>query len=151
MGFDEWLGSLFNQKSINNKEIAITIWAVWYSSNKLLHEKKSHSVEGIVTFIRGFGKEFFEVVVPSTHHNPRSIIKREPLPDNWVKINVDASFSTTTHMATTSFIIRNNAGQVMGSGFRFHHLVSSVALAEALATLDGLKFAKDLGFTLVIL
>ncbi|MBA0753984.1 hypothetical protein Gogos_005444 [Gossypium gossypioides] len=39
----------------------------------------------------------------------------------------------------------------MGSGFKWHNLIRSVVIAEAIAVLHGLQFALDLGFTNVIL
>lgn len=39
----------------------------------------------------------------------------------------------------------------LGSGFRKHHLVVSVNLAEAIAMLHGIQFASDMGFLRVIL
>lgn len=38
----------------------------------------------------------------------------------------------------------------MGSDFRVHHLVGSVALAEATALLHGVQFALEMGFRYVI-
>ncbi|MBA0818947.1 hypothetical protein Gohar_021537 [Gossypium harknessii] len=51
----------------------------------------------------------------------------------------------------SGFIIRNDEGFIMGSGFQGHNLVHSVVIAEALVVLHELQFALDLGFTNVIL
>lgn len=88
---------------------------------------------------------------PLQHPNPHSLVHWEPPSDHWVNINVDVSFSALTHKAASGFIIRNNEGQIMGSGYKLHHLVSSVVLAKAMVVLDGLHFAKDLGFMHVVL
>lgn len=150
-GFMEWMHWLFTNYNNKKEEIAITIWAIWYARNKLIHEHQSQSVETIVTFIRGFGLELKSMLVPLQHSKPRAIVRWNPPPAYWVKLNVDASVSITNHMAATGFLIRNERRQIMGSGHRIHHLVSSVVMAEALAARDGLLFAKDLGFTKVAL
>lgn len=151
MDFDDWLHWIFMLNNINKEEVAITIWAIWHARNKFVHEKQNQSVETVVTFIRGFGQEFRKASVPLQHPQPRSIVHWEPPSGHWVKINVDASFSVSTNKAASGFVVRNNEGQIMGSGYKNHHLISSVVRAEAMAGLDGLHFAIDLGFTHVVL
>lgn len=41
-----------------------------------------------------------------------------PLPQGWVKINVDVEVFVTKNHAVLGFIIRNEEGFIMGSGFK---------------------------------
>ncbi|KAK5787057.1 hypothetical protein PVK06_041708 [Gossypium arboreum] len=75
---------------------------------------------------------------------------RNPPPTGWVKLNVDAGFSIVRQKAVLSFIIKNEEGNILGSEFRVHHLVRTVALAEAIALLHGVQFASEMGFRYVI-
>ncbi|KAK5840389.1 hypothetical protein PVK06_009288 [Gossypium arboreum] len=108
------------------------------------------SAEEIVTFImRSFGLEYWGCALNLKHPKPRSMIKWMPPPQEWVKINVDAGISVNKNHAVSGFIIRNDEGLIMGSGFKGHHLTRSVV--EALAFLHGLQFALEMGFTKVII
>nr|KJB25965.1 hypothetical protein B456_004G218400 [Gossypium raimondii] len=100
------------------EEIAITIWAIWFFRNKFLHKRKVLSVEEVITFVRGYGREYRELSSTLKHPKPRVIINWYPPPPNWVKVNVDAGFSATKQKAVSGFIIRNDEG----------HLVKSVVL-----------------------
>nr|KJB54866.1 hypothetical protein B456_009G052300 [Gossypium raimondii] len=59
------------------------------------------------------------------------LIKWEPPPTNWVKVNVDVGFSEAKQHATLGFLIRND-GLKIRSGIRTHNLVRSVVLAKAM-------------------
>ncbi|KAA3469357.1 reverse transcriptase [Gossypium australe] len=135
--FIEWLNWLLeNSASIRKDDIAITIWALWFSRNKYLHEKKTQSTEEVVTFIRGFGMKFWGSTLTLKHPKPRSMVKWVPLPQGWVKINVDAGFSVANKHVVSGFIIRNAEGLIMGSGsgFKGHNLVQSVRLQYCMGT-----------------
>ncbi|KAH1031812.1 hypothetical protein J1N35_043986 [Gossypium stocksii] len=152
MCFTDWLNWLFENSASDRKdEIAITIWALWFSRNKFVHEQKMQSIEELVTFIRGFGREFRGISSILQHPRPRDLNKWVPTPPNWVKINVDTGFSAARQHAASGFIIRNDEWLIMGSGFRTHNLVRSVVLAEATVVLHGLQFAPEMGFSNVIL
>ncbi|MBA0706340.1 hypothetical protein Golax_018457 [Gossypium laxum] len=59
VNFNEWLSWLLENSDKNRKGvIAVTIWAIWFSRNKFVHERKVQSLEEIVTFIRSFGLEY---------------------------------------------------------------------------------------------
>ncbi|XP_040942069.1 uncharacterized protein [Gossypium hirsutum] len=132
-------------------EIAITIWALWFSRNKFVHEQKMQSIEEVVTFIRGFSREFRGISSILQHPRPRDLNKWVPPLPNWVKINVDTGFSAARQHAASGFIIRNDEWLIMGSGFKTHNLVRSVVLDEATVVLHGLQFAPEMGFSNVIL
>ncbi|KAH1032638.1 hypothetical protein J1N35_044812 [Gossypium stocksii] len=71
----------------------------------------------------------------------------KPPQDPFVKVNFDAAFKGTLHQSYSGFIIRNSRGQVMGSGTIFNKFVSDSFTAEAIACLQALDFARDMGFT----
>ncbi|KAK8351233.1 hypothetical protein V6Z12_A05G019700 [Gossypium hirsutum] len=150
--FNEWLNWLLENSDRNKKGlIVVTIWALWLSRNKLVHERMTQSLEEIVTFIRGFGLEYRSCAENLKHPQPRSMVRWMAPPQGWVKINVDAGVSVAKKRAVSGFIIRNDEGFIMGSGFQEHYLVQSVVMAKALAVLHRLQFALNLGFPKVIL
>ncbi|KAH1072725.1 hypothetical protein J1N35_025053 [Gossypium stocksii] len=132
-------------------EVAIAIWALWFSRNKYVHENKMQHAKENVTFIRGFGLGYQDSALNLKHSKPRAMVKWIPLPQGWVKIKVDAGISVAKNCVVLCFIIRNEEGLIMGSGFKSHHLTGSVVIAETMVVFHGLQFALDLGFTRVIL
>ncbi|KAK8369074.1 hypothetical protein V6Z12_A01G087500 [Gossypium hirsutum] len=137
----------------NNRkeEIAIAIWALWFSRNRYAYENKLQSAEKLVTFITGFALEHRDCALILKHPKPRSIVVWMPPPQGWVKINVDAGIFAVNNRAVLRFIIRNDEGFVMGLGFKGHNLVHSVVIAEAIAVLHRLQFVLDMGFSKVVL
>ncbi|KAA3478203.1 reverse transcriptase [Gossypium australe] len=76
--------------SLIKGEIAIAIWALWFSRNKYVHENKMQSVEEIVTFIRGFGLEYRGCALSLKHPKPRSMVKWMSPPQGWVKVILES-------------------------------------------------------------
>nr|KJB20572.1 hypothetical protein B456_003G154500 [Gossypium raimondii] len=147
VNFNEWLSWLLENSEKNRKGlIVVSIWAIWFSRNKFVHERNVQSLEEIVTFIRSFGLEYRSSAESLKHPQPRSMVKWSPPPQGYFKINVDAGLSVANNRAVLGFIIRNAEGFIMG-----HNLVHSMVIAEAIAVLDGLQFALDMGFSKVIL
>ncbi|PPS07939.1 hypothetical protein GOBAR_AA12707 [Gossypium barbadense] len=84
------------------------------------------------------------------HPKPRVLIKWEPLPMNWVKVNVNTGFFEANHHVVLGFLIRNDDGNLMGLRFKMHNLVKKVVLVEKVVVLHGLQFMRDMGFLRVI-
>ncbi|KAK5770921.1 hypothetical protein PVK06_047081 [Gossypium arboreum] len=145
--FKEWLSWLFeNSNSNRNEEIAIAIWALWFSRNRYVHENKLQSAEELVTFIKGFALEHRDCALILKYPKPRSMVVWMPSPQGWVKINVDARISAANNRAVSGFIIRNEEGFVMGSGFKGHNLFIAQEgnkAAHAIAA-EGLRAKEDL-------
>ncbi|KAK8508480.1 hypothetical protein V6N12_011465 [Hibiscus sabdariffa] len=74
-----------------------------------------------------------------------------PPPAHLLKINVDACFVSANGKSCSGIIIRNHVGLIMGAALRHSYQVSSSFEAEALAVVNGLLFASELGFRYVIL
>ncbi|KAL4281614.1 hypothetical protein GQ457_03G026570 [Hibiscus cannabinus] len=94
---------------------------------------------------RGYLAELKAVSTKLSHPNVRVAVRWVPLHENQVKINVDASFSSTATRSTSGMIIRDNKGLILGAAYWANFRVHSVFEAEALAVLQGLQFGKDIG------
>ncbi|KAM2552223.1 hypothetical protein TB2_016639 [Malus domestica] len=73
-----------------------------------------------------------------------------PPPSSFYKINVDASWSLSTHSGFAGVVIRDANGQFMAAE-RYAFSSPSVVAAEATALLRGCELGSSLGFQLVIL
>ncbi|MBA0749028.1 hypothetical protein Gogos_002994, partial [Gossypium gossypioides] len=68
-----------------------------------------------------------------------------------VKINLDAAFKQNLHQSCLGFAIRNDLGLIMGSESILNSNVVDAFSVEALACLQVLTFAKDMGFSHVVI
>ncbi|MBA0793001.1 hypothetical protein Gohar_017439 [Gossypium harknessii] len=94
VNFNEWLSWLLENSDKNWKRvIVVTIWAIWFSRNKFVHERKVQSLEEIVTFIRSFGLEYHSSDENLKYPQSRSMVKWSPPSQGWLKINIDAALS----------------------------------------------------------
>ncbi|MBA0746346.1 hypothetical protein Gogos_008874 [Gossypium gossypioides] len=83
-------------------------------------------------------QEYQDLTLILKHPNPSAMVRWPPPPPSWVKMNVDANYSISNQKATSSIIIQDKTGQIMGSCFRIHNLFSSVFMVEVVAVLHGL-------------
>ncbi|MBA0580610.1 hypothetical protein Gorai_022819 [Gossypium raimondii] len=67
-----------------------------------------------------------------------------------VKLNFDATYKGNTKRSYSRFVIHNSNGQIIGSGVIQNKNVSDAFSAEALSCLQGLSFAKEMGFNFVM-
>ncbi|XP_075663011.1 uncharacterized protein LOC142632511 [Castanea sativa] len=73
-----------------------------------------------------------------------------PPPTNWVKVNFDGATFGTSSSAGLGVIIRNDLGLVMAAFTQPIPLPTSVEMVDVLAARSALCFAKDLGFTKLV-
>lgn len=110
-------------------------------------EGKRQSAEDICSLTFSIIKEMCKlkerIPAPVNKMNPIWMPPQEP----FVKVNFVAAFRITLRQSSSGFIIRNSRGQVMGYGTIFNKFVSDSFTAEAIACLQALDFARDMGFT----
>ena len=74
---------------------------------------------------------------------------KRPIED-FVKLNIDGSFSEETGTGATGAIIRDHTGGVVAMGQRYLSHVGDAPVAEAYALLDGLRLAEQVGCNRII-
>ncbi|GMI69891.1 hypothetical protein like AT3G25270 [Hibiscus trionum] len=145
--FWEWLEWHFqNCSKSKHIEIAITIWAIWYSRNMLIHEGIQQEQSLVITFIKSHISELQQLSTQLSHPQTHSAVHWSPPQPPDAKINFDASFSPHQSKSWSGLIVRNSLGEILGSAYRMGFHISSPFEAEAQALIHGLEFAKDLGF-----
>ncbi|MBA0709338.1 hypothetical protein Golax_024376 [Gossypium laxum] len=100
---------------IKRSEIAITIWALWYTSNKLVHEGTNHGVGELVVFIRSYCTELATLTSGALCSNQSTSVKWPLPPSNVVKVNVDVGFVFAQRKACSGVIIHDAYGQNLGA------------------------------------
>jgi ribonuclease HI len=71
----------------------------------------------------------------------QSMVRWEPPPVNWLKINVDGSFVPSTGSASVGAVIRDHCGYAIAGARRVLEKCTSAEEAEALALLEGARLA----------
>ncbi|GMI75734.1 hypothetical protein like AT4G29090 [Hibiscus trionum] len=148
----EWLANIFCNLNPEKKVVLmVTYWAVWYERNKLIHDGTIASVHDTKAFIRAFIREYEDVNTIC----PPGIVEREGKweapAENLIKFNFDAAFDIHTKASVSAAIGRNHAGLIMASCVTHHNHVFDAFVAEALACLQAVTYAKELGFDKVII
>ncbi|MBA0877235.1 hypothetical protein Goshw_016652, partial [Gossypium schwendimanii] len=110
-----------------------------------MHEGVVQRVSEVVTFVRGYCFEIVEVARGLAQPSPTQIVGWLPPPLSFLKVNVDASFSFSLQKACSGVIIWDEHGQIMGACSRLTTHVPSVFAAEAMAVVQWLHFASEMG------
>ena len=64
-------------------------------------------------------------------------------PEDWVKVNTDASFSALSASGASGVVLRNSRGEVIAALARAYTNIADVTMAEALAARDGVLLASE--------
>lgn len=111
---------------LKHREIAITLWAIWFTRNKLVHKGTNQGVRELVVFIRSYCGELVSLFAVLTRLAPSTRDKWSPPLERIVKVNVDASFHQAQHNACSGVIIRDNHEAILVACSRLIWPVSSV-------------------------
>ncbi|GMJ05893.1 hypothetical protein like AT4G29090 [Hibiscus trionum] len=151
LSYFEWLSWMFNNRGSHSKEqLTYTLWALWKARNQHMHEGKLQTAQSLITYIKCCELEYKECLKPQSCRPDQTVTGWNPPPEGFVKLNVDACCVPATGKVFSGFIIRDEKGDVLGSGIKNQARYVSVFLAEACAARDGLEFAANLGLSSLI-
>ncbi|GMJ10691.1 hypothetical protein like AT4G29090 [Hibiscus trionum] len=145
VSFYEWL--VTNNPKQRVAEAFVLIWALWTARNKQYHERVKLSTYDIVTFVRSYCAEWLLANASLQTSLPSQSTQWLAPPHALMKVNVDASFSSSERRAITAVVIRNHEGLVIRAARRVCQAIPSAFTAEAWAVLHGLIIALDIGCT----
>lgn len=152
MEFHEWLSWFLQMHDkLQQTEICITMWALWFAHIRMIHEGKIQSVGEIVNFVRSYVGEWSSIPVLRNGPVVPVQIRWSFPPAGLIKVNFDARYRFNHRTATTGIVIRDEFGEILGSCCRITYPVLSVFVAEARAVMHELRFAKELGFLNVMI
>jgi hypothetical protein len=138
------LTSVPGYSGINVKEvIAIGAWYIWWLRRRQTHGEQVPPVRCCVNSIRAIVANAARSNSPATSIKKTSWLKPRA---GFMKLNVDAAFSAIDHMGASGVILRDGQGGFVAAKTIHLSQVSSVSMAEALALLHGLSFARSLGY-----
>ncbi|KAK9046609.1 hypothetical protein V6N11_052494 [Hibiscus sabdariffa] len=148
----KWIASYFVSLSGRDQRVLLVLyWAVWFARNKMVHEGKLNSVDDVAAFIVAFLQEqdILNQVLPL----PTRVCDApwQAPSKSIIKLNFDSSYFSRTASVTSGIIARNSRGLIMAACSFPHRNVVDAFVAEAYACKQAVCFAKDLGFTRVII
>ncbi|KAK8675474.1 hypothetical protein V6N13_033540 [Hibiscus sabdariffa] len=152
ISWKDWLASFFvNLHEKHKKVYMISLWSIWFTRNKVVHEGCEVSVRESMSFVEAFLQENEVVQVASCP--PITVAHGQwqaPIGDI-VKLNFDAAYNAHAKESTSGVICRNDNGFIMTSCVYPHMYVADAFVAEALSCLQAVIFAKELGFRRVVI
>ncbi|MBA0758995.1 hypothetical protein Gotri_021937 [Gossypium trilobum] len=128
------------------EKVVIAVWAIWWARNRQTMEGKVVTRHEIVAKIVSMHAEIEVVKEKLPTVREVDIDRWKPPQASWVKLNFDAAYKVQSNKSCSGFIIRNEKGEVMGSGITLHSNILDAGLAEAVACYQGLLFAKGTSF-----
>ncbi|MBA0585732.1 hypothetical protein Gorai_016499, partial [Gossypium raimondii] len=124
-GWFEWLTWVFNISSTSQCRIfCCTLWDLWTTRNKRIHEHIIQSGKEISNFIHRYICEI-DGIEENVHTRVVDIARREPPSGDWVKINFDAAFDKNLFRLGSRFVAKNARRRVVASGSTIHEMLTS--------------------------
>ncbi|KAH1074143.1 hypothetical protein J1N35_026471 [Gossypium stocksii] len=117
---------------LNRQLIAISLWALWYRRNKLIHEGINFSLQELLGFIQGYRHEInlcqekIEVACVSRLNE----VWRPP-DLGFIKLNFDATFQSESKTSSIAVLARDCEREVVGAETYLFTDVVDVFVAEA--------------------
>lgn len=109
-------------------------------------EGKQQSIYEIRTKVESFVLEYLVIKEQLPPKQISLCSKWSPPARDMVKVNFDAAFRQNQYLSCSGFVIQNYMGLIMGSGLIINTNVANAFSAEAMACLQAMSFAKDMGF-----
>ncbi|CAL8082381.1 unnamed protein product [Prunus armeniaca] len=132
-------------------------WGLWNWRDSLIFEAKSETATQLLHRMHTLAQEFFDVNNSShTSHGRQSSpqaslhVWRPPAVGIY-KINVDRALKSGDSIRGVGVVVRNENGDFMAACVRRIQASYGARQMELMATIEGLRFAIDMGFTDAVL
>ncbi|KAI5313850.1 hypothetical protein L3X38_043026 [Prunus dulcis] len=126
-------------------------WSLWQNRNKAVIEGRSCAQDVIFNRAHHLAGEYGSLVEGELKLFVEKPTKWSPPPAGKYKLNVNAAFIPETGVGGIGTVVRNDKGEVMvAMAFSLASATSSKH-AEIMAFLFGMKFARDAGFSSILI
>jgi ribonuclease HI len=135
------------QMDVNFAELILTGgWYLWWERRQQVHGERTQPI----------ARSAVSIMVLTLNYM-KAMKKQPQIKDGWkkpredyVKVNVDASFDENTGTGSTGVVIRDHTGGAIAMSQRYLPYVDDAPMAEAYGLLDGLRLAEGVGCNRVI-
>jgi ribonuclease HI len=124
--------------------ITIACWYIWWERRKIAHDEKVQKPAKSAQAIAATALNYWRALKKNARD--RSIGWEKPRED-FVKLNVDAAFSSDSCSGATGAVIRDEKGAFIAASSCGLQFISDATTAEARAVRDGLILAGQVGCT----
>jgi hypothetical protein len=128
--------------------ITVTLWAIWTSRRKAIHEDIFQSPLSTYAFVNVFLSELKQIAKPSARQGDQNKTLRDPKwippPSNMAKMNVDAVVSKIGNKGAALAFCRDSGGNYLGSSAVIFSGIIDPTVLETLACREALTLAGDL-------
>ncbi|KAK2661223.1 hypothetical protein Ddye_007756 [Dipteronia dyeriana] len=135
-------------RSIEMELFVVVLWQVWSRRNGLVHKSVSIFEDEVIPWVEALLTDFRRVNASGeseTGKAPPVVNSWRPLDKGLSKVNTNAAVDSSHGKVVVGTIIRNNAGNILGSSFQLFNVIMAADMAEALAIFIGLIFAMEAG------
>jgi hypothetical protein len=145
-----WLFNLMETLPyIQFTRVAITLWAIWTSRRKAIHEEIFQSPLSTYSFVNLYLAELQAIATPAP--TAQALAPRPSGHARWIpplkaipKINVDAAVSKTEMRGVASTFCWDNSGFYLGASAVVFNGITDPSMLETLACREALALAEDL-------
>ena len=131
--------------------MSITLWFIWSERNLVREEGRRHPTEIVARAIKIYVGEMGDPPQTLQKAHVQRVQRWARPPEGHLKLNCDASFIPERKCGGWGFLTRDSDGDVVLSGWgRVNHLLNAFQ-AEAIACLQGVQAACNLGIGRLIL
>ncbi|KAL4332909.1 hypothetical protein GQ457_07G009900 [Hibiscus cannabinus] len=129
----------------------VTFWVTWYTRNKVILEGVVPSVCATLSFVEAYIRENGRIKAP-LYLMTRSVdrVSWQTPVENVIKLNFAAAYDAQSNKSFSGVICRDSARLIMASCTSPQSHVADAFMDEALACLQAVNCACDLGFSRVI-
>ncbi|KAK2662048.1 hypothetical protein Ddye_000622 [Dipteronia dyeriana] len=128
--------------------LCLVVRRIWYRHNMFFHNYGFLLLDGVLSWVTAYGKEYSSADEPEVRGDGSNIHKIEkwiPPSSGGYKVNTDFVLDAQEGHNGVGIIIRNDFGDVMASSAHRVMGAFSVPLAEVVVILKGMQFACDSG------
>ena len=127
-------------------EIVFMFWLLWNRRNQVMYRNEAEPLESIPALAVHLASEFLSAqITPDTSGRSQPWIKWKPSSSSAFKVNFDAALFPDQQWTGVGVVIRDGQGLPIAALCKRSKCFHSVDDAEALAALEAMQFAMEIG------
>jgi hypothetical protein len=130
-------------------EMAVTLWAIWFARQRLIHDSDHQSPLSTYMFVRDFLSDLAQTPPPTSDQRKKpTVVVPCVLPlVGLAKLNADAATAKNDEGGALAVVCHNDSGMFLGASALTLAGSYSSATLEAIAVCEALALAQDLNLT----
>ncbi|KAA3472858.1 reverse transcriptase [Gossypium australe] len=145
---DEDIGHVFRFCPATKEIWQLTIWLLWGARNRLVHEKKTESVEALSVGVKRYMAEIDGIQAEKLSTNRIEIRNQEELPSE-TTIFFDAAFNARNKKSMAGLVVTDRTGGIVKTMNMPNSNVPTSFTAETYAGYHAVKLGRSMGFQTV--